>query len=81
MRTDEKERSPGSNLKTGIGVGRNKTAAVGPVGKKMGEFVRNGDRELEGDLNGHRLQPRPNWKGVLMRERLNGDTATPLGLD
>ena len=78
---DEKERSSGSNLKTGIGVGRNKTAAVGPTGKKTGEFVGKGDRELESDLNGHRLQPRPNLKRVLMRERLNGDTATPLGLD
>ena len=35
---DEKERSSGSNLKTGIGVGRNKTAAVGPTGKKWGNL-------------------------------------------
>ena len=48
--TDEKERSPRSNLKTGVGVGGSKTAAIGTVGKKTGNFMGKGERELESDL-------------------------------
>ena len=81
-RKDENERRPASNHATWGGI-KNKTAAVGPFQRKMGDFQEKGERDLIGNSNGHRLQPGPMWEGEaeLMRIRSIAKSGTPNGFD